>query len=163
MFVIMMLTVSMLPARSLELFDIPYSDGNILWPEVGRDAFDIDRGEFELEGPDERWFDIELEGREKHHHFGSSESFLKREMNAILKDERKDAEEDGAIMETLLSVSDSRHYHLVLEFADRFGVYYRSFMGLLLDNGAYYEFEAEYLEEDAITVEKIEESILSLQ
>lgn len=160
---ILILSVSMLSARSLELFDVPYSDGKILWPEVGRDAFDMDRGEFELEGPEDRWFEIELEGRERHHLFGSAESFLKRELNSILKDERKDAREDGENLKTLLSVSDDRHYHLTLEISDRFGVYYRSFLGLLLDSGAYYEFEAEYLEEDAFTVEKIEESILSLQ
>ena len=159
----LMLSVSVLSARSLELFDIPYSEGSILWPEVGRDAFEMEKGEFELEGPEDRWFEIELEGREKHHHLGSSGSFLKREMNSILKDERRDSREEGRTMKSLVSISDDRHYHLTLELSDRFGIYYKSFVGVLCDSGAYYEFEAEYLEKDAFTVEKIEESILSLQ
>ena len=163
MLILLFVSVSLLSARSLELFDVPYSDKDILWTEVGRDEFEMERGEFELEGPEERWFEITLEGKEKQHHFGSSESFLKREMNSILKDERKDAKEDGATLDVLISVSNDDYYHLTLEFTDRFGVYYKSFIGLLLDSGAYYEFEAEYLQDDAFTVEKIEESILSLQ
>lgn len=163
MLLLLFVSISLLSARSLELFDVPYSDKDILWTEVGRDDFDMDRGEFELDGPEDRWFEITLEGKEKQHHFGSSSSFLEREMNSILKDERKDAKEDGANMDTLVSHSDDRYYHLTLEFTDRFGVYYKSYIGLLLDSGAYYEFEAEYLQDDAFTVEKIEESILSLQ
>ena len=159
----MFMSLALLSARSLELFDVPYSDKDILWPEVGRDAFEMERGEFELEGPEDRWFDISLEGKEKHHHFGSLESYLKREMESILKEERKEAREDGASMETLVAFSNDRYYHLTLKFSDRFGIYCKSFIGLQLDSGAYYEFEAEYLQDDAFAVEKIEESILSLQ
>ena len=153
----------MLSARSLELFDVPYSDRDILWPEVGRDCLEMERGEFELEGPDERWFEISLEGKERKHHLGSNAGFLKREMDSILREERKDAKKEGKTMDTLILLSDDGHYHISLEFSDRFGVYYRSFIGVLLESGVFYEFEAEYLKEDAFTVEKIEESILNLQ
>ena len=159
---ISLFVLTALSARSLKLLDVPYSDKEILWPEVGRDSFEMEKGEFELEGPEERWFEISLEGKEKHHHFGSREGFLKRELNSIMKDEEKDARENSASIKTIVSLHDDRHYHLTLEIADRFGIYYKSFMGIFLENGAYYEFEAEYLQDDAFSVEKIEESLLNL-
>ena len=160
---ISLVALGALSARTLDLFDVPFSDKSILWPEVGRDSFEMERGEFELEGPEERWFEISLEGEEKKHHFGSRKSFLKRELNSIMKDEEKDAREDNASLNVLVSLSDDMHYHLTLEVADRFGVYYKSFMGVFSDSGAFYEFEAEYLKDDSFSIEKIEESLLSLQ
>lgn len=152
-----------LSARTLVDYVLPFDLGTIKWPEVTRFALETERDSFELEGPNERFFEISLEGELEEKFRGDRAGFLSRELKDNLGDELEDLREDRYDYEVLVEESDENHYYYLVKVEDRrLGEFYVSALGVLNTNNDYLEFSAEFNEEDRKDVDSIVESLLAL-
>ncbi len=154
--------VPVLSARELVDYELPFGLGTIAWPEVGRRALETDRDSFELEGPEERYFDISLECELSEDFWGTPERFIAKEYREELRDKEEDLREDRADYEVLESECDDNVYYYLIKVEDRLGEYFVARLGLLDERRNFYEFKGEFLEDDLDDVERIMESLSGL-